>query len=162
MPGTGHLFSQLLYSWRETEQREQRKESDSAFHQRLRQENAQLRKALVKKTLEVDFLKAACEKVEALRQASYRHWRNGIWEAIREMMPTQSSLGVEPMCRLAAVSRAGFYRFLEPRYPGEEQMEVRHAIHGDRIEHRGRYGYRRVTVELGRRGMRVTISACCG
>jgi hypothetical protein len=38
--------------------------------QRLRQENAQLRKALVKKTLEVDFLKAACAKVEALRQTA--------------------------------------------------------------------------------------------
>jgi transposase-like protein len=60
---------QLLYSWRETEQREQRKESDSAL-ERLRQENAQLKKALLKRTLEVDFLKAACAKVEALRPGS--------------------------------------------------------------------------------------------
>ena len=71
------------------------------------------------------------------------------------MMPTQSSLGVEPMCRLAQVSRAGFYRFLQPRYPGEEQMEVRNAIQQIVVEHRRRYGYRRVTVELGRRGMAV-------
>jgi transposase InsO family protein len=70
-------------------------------------------------------------------------------------MPTQSSLGVEPMCRLAGVSRAGYYRFLQPRYPGEEQMEVRNAIHEVVLEHRGRYGYRRVAVELGRRGMAV-------
>jgi putative transposase len=69
------------------------------------------------------------------------------------MMPTQSSLGVEPMCRLAEVSRAGFYRFLQPRYPGEEQMEVRNAIQQIVLEHRRRYGYRRVTVELHRRGM---------
>ena len=47
------------------------------------------------------------------------------------MMPTQSSLGVEPMCRLAEVSRAGFYRFLQPRYPGEEQMEGRNAIQAE-------------------------------
>ena len=71
------------------------------------------------------------------------------------MMPTQSSLGVEPMCRLAQVSRAGFYRFLQPRYPGEEQMEVRNAIQQIVLEHRRRYGYRRVTVELHRRGMAV-------
>ena len=51
------------------EQREQQKQSQAA-EQRLRQENTQLKKALAKKTLEVDFLKAACEKVEALRQPS--------------------------------------------------------------------------------------------
>ena len=71
------------------------------------------------------------------------------------MMPTQDSLGVEPMCRLAEVSRAGFYRFLQPRYPGEEQMEVRNAIQQIVLEHRRRYGYRRVSVELHRRGMAV-------
>ncbi len=60
---------QLLYQWRDTEQREQQKQLQGA-EQRLRQENAQLKKALLKRTLEVDFLKAACEKVEALRRAS--------------------------------------------------------------------------------------------
>jgi transposase-like protein len=60
---------QLLYLWRETAQREQQKQLQGA-EQRLRQENVQLRKALVKKTLEADFLKAACEKVEALRQTA--------------------------------------------------------------------------------------------
>jgi putative transposase len=70
-------------------------------------------------------------------------------------MPTQCSLGIEPMCRLAQVSRAGFYRFLQPRYPGEEEMEVRNAIQQIVLEHRRRYGYRRVTVELHRRGMAV-------
>ncbi|MGA3333601.1 MAG: transposase [Terracidiphilus sp.] len=63
------ISRQLLYLWRETAQREQQKQLQGA-EQRLRQENVQLRKALVKKTLEADFLKAACEKVEALRQAS--------------------------------------------------------------------------------------------
>ena len=63
------ISRQLLYFWRESQQREQQKRSGSA-EQRLRQENAQLKKALLKKTLEVDFLKAACEKVEALRQTA--------------------------------------------------------------------------------------------
>jgi transposase InsO family protein len=70
-------------------------------------------------------------------------------------MPTQGSLGIEPMCRLAGVSRAGFYRFLQQRHPGEEDMEVRNAIHEIVLEHRRRYGYRRVAVELRRRGMAV-------
>ena len=60
------ISRQLLYLWRDSHQREQDKQSRSAA-QRLREENAQLKKALAKKTLEVDFLKAACEKVEALR-----------------------------------------------------------------------------------------------
>jgi transposase InsO family protein len=59
------------------------------------------------------------------------------------------------MCRLAQVSRAGFYRFLQPRYADEEQMEVRNAIQQIVVEHRRRYGYRRVTIELHRRGMAV-------
>jgi len=70
-------------------------------------------------------------------------------------MPAQCSLGVEPMCRLAAVSRAGFYRFLERRHPGDEDMEVRSAIQEIVVEHRRRYGYRRVAAELHRRGMAV-------
>ena len=71
------------------------------------------------------------------------------------MMPLADSLGVEPMCRLAAVSRAGFYRFLEQRHPGEEDMELRSSIQQIVLEHRRRYGYRRVAVELRRRGLAV-------
>jgi transposase-like protein len=63
------ISRQLLYSWREGRQREQDKQQEGA-EQRLRRENLDLKKALAKKTLEVDFLKAACAKVEALRQAS--------------------------------------------------------------------------------------------
>ena len=71
------------------------------------------------------------------------------------MMPMQGSLGVEPMCRLAGVSRAGFYRFLHERHPVEEDMEARSAIQRIALEHRHRYGYRRITAELRRRGFQV-------
>ena len=67
----------------------------------------------------------------------------------------QGSLSVERMCRVAAVSRASFYRWLEPRAPVEEEMEVRAAIQAVVLEHRRRYGYRRVTRELRRRGLLV-------
>ena len=67
----------------------------------------------------------------------------------------QGGLRVERMCELARVSRAGFYRSLQEQAPAEEDIEVRSAIQQIALEHRRRYGYRRVTAELRRRGMRV-------
>ena len=69
------------------------------------------------------------------------------------MMSFEGSLSIERMCELARVSRAGYYRWLQAEAPGEEQMEVRTAIQAVVLEHRGRYGYRRVSRELRRRGM---------
>ena len=70
-------------------------------------------------------------------------------------MPLQGSLSIERMCQLAGVSRAGFYRSLCERAPVEEEMETRSAIQRIAVEHRRRYGYRRITAELRRRGMQV-------
>ena len=68
-------------------------------------------------------------------------------------MSLQGSLSIERMCQLAQVSRAGFYRSLQEHLPVEEEMEVRSTIQQIALEHRRRYGYRRVTAELRRRGM---------
>jgi putative transposase len=57
------------------------------------------------------------------------------------------------MCQLAQVSRAGFYRYLQCRWPREEEVAVRSAVQSVVIEHRWRYGYRRVAAELRARGM---------
>ena len=67
----------------------------------------------------------------------------------------QGSLSIERTCGLAQVSRAGFYRSLQEQVPVEEEMEVRSAIQTIALEHRRRYGYRRITAELRRRGMLV-------
>jgi transposase InsO family protein len=67
----------------------------------------------------------------------------------------QGSLSIEQMCQLTRISRASFYRSLQERVPLEESMEVRSAIQQVALEHRRRYGYRRVTAELRRRGMLV-------
>jgi len=67
----------------------------------------------------------------------------------------QGSLSIERMCYLAQVSRTGFYRSFREKLPMEEEMEVRSAIQQITVEHRRRYGYRRITVELRRRGMQV-------
>ena len=70
-------------------------------------------------------------------------------------MSLQGGLRIEQMCQLAQVSRAGFYRSLQAHQPMEEDMEVRSAIQGIAVAHRRRYGYRRITAELRRRGMLV-------
>ncbi len=71
-------------------------------------------------------------------------------------MPMQGNLSVERMCQLARVSRTGFYRSLQEQLPREESMEVRSAVQRVALEHRRRYGYRRVTAELRRQGMLVS------
>ena len=63
-------------------------------------------------------------------------------------MPLQGSIGVERMCQLAEVSRAGFYRYLRRGWPWEEEVALRSTVQDVVIEHRWRCGYRRVTEEL--------------
>jgi putative transposase len=70
-------------------------------------------------------------------------------------MPMQGSLSIERMCQIGQVSRASFYRSLKEEMPIEEDMEVRSEVQKIVFEHRRRYGYRRVTAELRRRGMLV-------
>ena len=64
----------------------------------------------------------------------------------------QGGLSVERMCQIGQVSRASFYRSLNAT-PMEEDMEVQSTIQRIVMEHRRRYGYRRVTAELRKRGL---------
>jgi putative transposase len=70
-------------------------------------------------------------------------------------MSQQGSLSIERMCQLAPVSRAGFYRSLQESQPQDEEMAVRDEIQQIALAHRRRYGYRRITAELRRRGLLV-------
>ena len=70
-------------------------------------------------------------------------------------MSKQGGLRIERMCQLAQVSRAGFYRSLQETQPVEEAMRVRAEIQQIALAHRRRYGYRRITAELRRRGFLV-------
>lgn len=64
----------------------------------------------------------------------------------------QGNISAERMCALAMVSRAGFYRSFHQREPNLEEMELRSAMQAIAIEHKLRYGYRRLTAELRHRG----------
>ena len=57
------------------------------------------------------------------------------------------------MCQLAGVSRAGYYRNLRVVEPDKEELEVRAAIQEVVLQHRRRYGIRRVTRIVRGRGM---------
>jgi putative transposase len=57
------------------------------------------------------------------------------------------------MCYLAGVSRAGYYRELQEKAPDEAEMAVRTAAQEIVLAHHRRYGYRRITADLHRRGM---------
>jgi putative transposase len=75
------------------------------------------------------------------------------------MQGSWKDLSMERMCRLARVSRAGFYRWLEKLHgvQRDAQMEtkLRSAMQQIITQHRRRYGYRRVTAELQHQGFQV-------
>lgn len=68
------------------------------------------------------------------------------------MMSLQGGLTIERMCGMAGVSRAGFYRSLEPREQVQQDMELRSEIQRIALEYRGHYGSRRTTAVLKREG----------
>jgi len=66
----------------------------------------------------------------------------------------QGELTIERMCVLTGVSRAGYYRAWAASAPRAEETGVRDAIQRAAIANR-HYGYRRITVEIGRQGWAV-------
>ena len=94
-----------------------------------------------------------CKKVEARRRNSGISGERA--STMQSETSLQGSLSVERMCQLGQVSRAGFYRYFQARAPIEESMTIRSAIQEIALQHRLRYGYRRITVELRQRGMNV-------
>jgi len=101
--------------------------------------------------VEVDFFKRALQKVGARRQQSGLSGEKASTKLSET--PLQGDLSIERMCQLTQVSRAGFYRYLQVRAPSEEEMTKRSAVQEIVLEHRQRYGYRRVAAELRRHGM---------
>jgi putative transposase len=85
--------------------------------------------------------------------AELRCWRVSIYEEIREMTGLQGKGNVERSCRLAGVSRAGFYRDWQQSEPDEEEVALRDRMQTLFLEHRGHYGVRRMARLLRMEGM---------
>ncbi len=64
---------------------------------------------------------------------------------------SQGELGIEGMCRLAGVSRAGYYRHWQASAPRREETGLRDAIQKLALLNR-HYGYRRIAASLSRAG----------
>ena len=71
------------------------------------------------------------------------------------MMQQQAHRSIESMCRIAGVSRSGFYRHLQEHEPRVEETAVRDQVQQLALAHRGNYGYRRVSWELRQQGWAV-------
>jgi putative transposase len=71
------------------------------------------------------------------------------------MTQPQSHLTIESMCRLAQVSRAGYYRYWQKSEPRVEESALRAQIQEIVLRHRRNYGYRKVTRELHDQGWAV-------
>ena len=95
-----------------------------------------------------------CKK-SRLDASAKQLWRDGIYDQIREVMSMQGSLSIERMCQMARGQPGRILPVTAGQNPAEEDMEVRSAIQQIALEHRRRYGYRRITAELRRRGMLV-------
>jgi transposase InsO family protein len=66
------------------------------------------------------------------------------------MTVSQGSLKVQRLCRLAGVSRAGYYRFWQKSAPRAHDTAVQSAIQRVALAHGRRRGYRYITHELRR------------
>ena len=69
------------------------------------------------------------------------------------MMASPSQGDIERMCRLAGISRSGYYRHWQASAPRREETGLRDAIQKLAVDHR-HYGYRRIAAQLGRDGWR--------
>jgi putative transposase len=61
----------------------------------------------------------------------------------------QGAATIQRLCRLAGVSRAGYYRHFEASAPARADADLRDAIQRISLAHR-QYGYRRITAQLRR------------
>lgn len=70
------------------------------------------------------------------------------------MTQPQGELGIERLCELARIARAGYYRHWQHAAPAEADVELRDRLQLICLAHR-RYGYRRVGAALRKQGLRV-------
>ena len=73
---------------------------------------------------------------------------------IQAQVGLQGGLGIERLCRLGDVSRAGYYRHWQASAPAREETALRDVVQRLSLAHRF-YGYRRITALLRQEGWAV-------
>jgi transposase InsO family protein len=85
-----------------------------------------------------------------------RAWRRAVYEVTQTMTSSlpQGQVTIERLCRLARVSRAGYYRLWQASAPRQDDTAVRDAIQRVALAN-GRYrrGYRYITRQLRHDGL---------
>jgi hypothetical protein len=88
--------------------------------------------------------------------SQHRVWRRAVYEVIQTMTNSvpQGHVTIERLCRLAHVSRAGYYRLWQASAPRQHDTAVRDAIQRLVLAN-GRYrrGYRYITRQLRHDGL---------
>ncbi len=69
---------------------------------------------------------------------------------------THDDANIQRLCRLAGVSRAGYYRSFEANPPARADADMRDRIHRISLANR-HYGYRRIAAELRREGHIINV-----
>lgn len=73
---------------------------------------------------------------------------------IQAQVEQQGGLGIDRLCRLGDVSRAGYYRHWQASAPAREETALRDVVQRLSLAHRF-YGYRRITALLRQEGWAV-------
>ena len=96
---------------------------------------AELERLLGRKQLEVDFLRRASNK-SGEQHRSYQRWRQGVYRSIEISLSFEGvGLTVEQQCRVAEVSRAGFYRYLQQTAPEQADLLLPARLQPLAVEH---------------------------
>jgi len=117
---------------------------------------AELERKIGQQQVELDFFSASLAASRGSAPAERRVWRVAVYAVIEAMTTSlpQGELTIERMCALVGVSRAGYYRAWAASAPRAEETGLRDAIQRAAIDNR-HYGYRRITIEIGREGWSV-------
>ncbi len=96
--------------------------------------------------------KKSVNAFQGLSPASRRQWRGCLFEEIQQA--AAKGQAVNALCQMTGLSRASFYRVRTPRQATPVEMEIRDEMQKIAVESAA-YGYRRITVELQKRGFAI-------
>jgi hypothetical protein len=92
---------------------------------------AELERKIGQQQVDLDFLSQSLAAYRGDTASAGRIWRRCVYQAIQAMTSSLSqgcSTSIERLCRVAGVSRAGYYRFWRKSAPRQHDMTVRDGL----------------------------------